>query len=187
MSLHSVSEVVDYIFSSSESGTLIGQKMKQAAVVKVQPIVRKAQEEEDKYRLIIHDIRNYDKNDNVCWIDYRSWVSLPLRLQNSITDLLEPRAWRGIIFRYDQWATHEKSIVVNMHEEIVLILAKYRLNRYRIYSIPLYKSYLDWMSPSKFKELTQQITTNAIKTYGRANGTIYILDNQDHLESIPVL
>lgn len=186
MSPHTIDTVVDYIFSSSESSTLIGQKMKAAATVKVQPVVQLAQEKEERYRLVIHDIRNYDLKDNICWIDYRSWVALPLRLQKSITDLLEPRSWRGVIFRYDQWTAHEKSIVVNLHEEIVLVLAKYKQNRYRIYTIPLYKSFLDWMAPSKFKELTQQITNNAIKTYGRASGNIYILDNKNHLEEIPV-
>ena len=185
--MQEISEVVDYIFSVETTHTVIGQKLLIAATRKAKPVLDKQKSKEECYRRDIREICKYDHSDNICWVDYRSWVTMPKRLQNSILNLLAPKSWRGVVFPYSLWAEHEQSIVVNMSPDIVLILARDANKKYRIYTIPLYKSYLDWMSPARFKELTQKITNTAIKTYGRtSSNTIYILDQEDNLKEIHI-
>jgi hypothetical protein len=174
-----VNTVVDYIFSMETANTVIGQKLKQAAITKAEPSVVKEKQKEDEYQLVIRDICQYDADGCMCWVDYRSWMTMPKKLQKSIEELLFPKAWRGMVFQYDQWTLHERMILTNLHQDIILILAKDN-NKYRIHTIPLYKSYLDWMSPNRFRELTQKITKTAIKTYGRSCNKIFILDNDDN-------
>jgi len=180
-----VNAVVDYIFSTETTTTVIGQRLKQAALVKTKPKDICEKQKEDEYQTVIKDICGYDLEGCMCWVDYRSWMTMSKRLQSSIEAHLKPKPWRGIVFHYDQWREHERSILINMCQDIVLVLAQDQ-KKYRIHTIPLYKSYLDWMSPVRFKELTQRITKTAIKTYGRSCNTIYILDKDDHVEEFSI-
>jgi hypothetical protein len=161
------------------ANTVIGQKLRQAAIVKTEPSVVKEKQKEDEYQLVIREICKYDSDGCMCWVDYRSWVTMPKKLQKSIEDLLFPKAWRGMVFQLDQWNIHERDILSNLHQDIILILARDN-NKYRIHTIPLYKSYLDWMTPTRFRDITQKINKTAIKTYGRSLDTVYILDNKEN-------
>lgn len=180
-----VNAVVDYIFCTETTTTIIGQKLKQAAVVKSQPSENIVRQKEEEYQLIIREICNYDAVGCMCWVDYRSWMTMPKKMQKSIMDTLNPKAWRGVVFHYDQWIAHEREVLPNMCQDIVLVLARDQ-KKYRIHTIPLYKSYLDWMSPIRFRDLTQRITNTAIKTYGRSNDTIYMLDSEDNVEAFTI-
>jgi len=175
-----VNAVVDYIFSSETATTVIGEKLKQAAVIKNKPS-SKTKQKEDDYQVLVQDICSYDSNDCLCWIDYRSWMTMPKRLQESIQELLNPKIWRGMIFQYDQWNVHEQAILTNMNQNIMLILTVDQ-KKYHIYTIPLYKCYLDWMSQVRFKELSQKLNKTAIKVYGRSHNKIHILDNNNNKE-----
>lgn len=181
-----INAVVDYIFSSETITTVIGQKMKQAAIVKSQPVDNITKQKENEYQETIHDICTYDSQDCLCWIDYRSWMTMPKRLQNSIQEFLNPKAWRGMIFHFDQWGLHEQDVLKDMNRNIVLVLALDQ-KKYRIYTIPLYKSYLDWMSPVRFKELSLKMNKTAIKTYGRVLNKIYVLDVDDNIEQFTIV
>jgi hypothetical protein len=178
--------VVEYIFSTETTTTVIGQKLKQAAVKKNQPEKEEILQKEEEYRLIIREICKYDNSGNMCWVDYRSWMMMSKRLQNAMLELLAPKAWRGVVFHLDKWNDHERDVLAHLDKEIVLILARDQ-KKYRLHTIPLYKSYLDWMSPTKFKDLTSKISKTAIKTYGRASNMIYILDNNDNVEKFSIV
>lgn len=174
-----INTIVDYIFSTESTSTVFGEKMKQAAI-KTKPENKQKQKEEE-YQTAIREICDYDQQGCMCWIDYRSWITLPKKLQDSIEKLLHPKSWRGVIFQYDKWEEHERTILSNLSQDLVLILTLDQ-KKYRIHTIPLYKSYLDWITPSKFRELSQRLNKTAIKTYGRSMNNLYILDKNNNVE-----
>lgn len=177
--------VVDFIFSASPSDTVIGSKLVTAANTKAKPVLDKKSQKEQEFRTNLRDIRSYDLEGNMCWIDYMVWVGLPRRMQKAVTDLLEPRSWRGVVFQYSLWEDHEVEIVKHLNPNFVVVITKDSNDKYRLHSMPLYKSYIDWMSPTKFRELEQKLSSTTFKTYGMSKeGTVFVRDREDNVSII---
>lgn len=172
--------LVSYIFNTEDvQSTAMGQQLKQAASKKPKFNVNVKSKGAD-CNIDVKHICGYDSKKDLCWIDYRSWVILPKMLQRSIMSNLNPQTWRGIIFQYSLWVKFELDIIKNLNNDIVIVLTLDGNGKYRFHTIPLYKSYLDWMSSFKFDKLNKEVSKNAIKTYGRYNDTIHILDNKSN-------
>lgn len=168
--------VINYIFSAEQKPVgVVGEKLVKAATTKSKPVLDKQALKEKTYLDKICGIRDYDEHDNACWVDYRSWCIMPPSLRQTILHILEPKMWRGVVFEYDKFIENEKNIIPFISENIVLVLSLIN-KKYRIFTIPLYKSYIDWLSPSAFIDLKSKISNNMIKTYGRSKDRVYILD-----------
>lgn len=177
--------VIDLIFSAQPADTVIGGKLVKAATNAVKPELDKKEQKEHDFRVNLREIKSYDMKDNMCWVDYMAWMTLPRRMQKSITDLLDPRSWRGVVFQYSLWEEHEVEVVKYLNPDYVIVITKDTNNKYRLHTIPLYKSYIDWMTPTKFREMEQRISNMAYRTYGMSkDGTVFVLDRDKNVSII---
>lgn len=178
--------IIDYIFrAGAGSATPIGDKLVQAANKKIKPAIEEQAVKDNDYLSEVNMIKTYDVRNDACWIDYRSWCIMSPTLRHTITIVLHPKMWRGAVFEYSKFIENEHIVLQSLSTNVVLVLSVVD-RKYRIFAIPLYKSYIDWLSPGAFRSMNDIISKNMIKTYGRSDHTVYILSSNGQVDTIPL-
>jgi hypothetical protein len=123
----------------------------------------------------IKEFKAAEENQNLVWMDYNSWKSLPAECKACIQDLLDPLHWTGVFFRYDLFLQHEQTITKLLDKSGYLyLLSEHKRNFYLVW-VACDSKYYDWLHESKMKEFSKMFLERLIKSYGiDADGNVVV-------------
>jgi hypothetical protein len=145
----------------------LGELLLQRATELDKEPVKKEPLEEEAFVRKIKEFRVAEDNQNLVWIDYKSWNLLPDSFKKKVDEVLDPLFWAGVFFKFDQFLQHEETLVRLLDSTGYLYLLTEAKRNHTLVWVACDSVFYNWLQDSKMDELSRLFLCRLVKSYGR--------------------
>jgi len=161
--------------SQVEKPGVLGQAM--VAFAKTSTLPDEEDDVDDELKQKINELREYEKNKDLAWLDFASWNSLDTPVHVAFSQHLEPLFWSGLYFSYSKFMENVEVLLERRDPGTMSSIQRDGKN-YRFFCLSARASIYDyfgmvqldkirnWYEETKYKSIGKTSTGKLImKTY----------------------